>query len=135
MASVKSTSSKIEAAQPYLEGVAKNLVDRIWGPSGPLWGTKLTEMEDVMIALQQVILEKMLQLALQRQVAEETVRPTEFQNCPNCGGVTADKEKGDKDREKRTVATRVGKAQWPEPHLHCPRCRRDFFPSVPKSGD
>ena len=130
MATVKSTSSQIEAAQPYLEGVAKNLVDRIWGPSGPPWGTKLTELEDMVIALRQVISEKMLQLALQRQADETTPRPEEFQKCPSCAGSIEPR-----DPEPRIVDTRGGEAQWQEPHRHCSRCRRAFFPSVPKSGD
>jgi len=54
-----------------LEGVAKNLADRIWGPNGPAWGTTLTEVEDIVVSLQQILSEKMLQLALQRQADDD----------------------------------------------------------------
>jgi hypothetical protein len=33
------------------------------------------------------------------------------------------------------VQTRAGTAVWFEPEGYCPRCRRAFFPSVPKPGD
>lgn len=36
-----------EKVRSYLEGVAKNLVERLYGPAGPAWSTKLTELEDV----------------------------------------------------------------------------------------
>ena len=47
----KAQSPIAEQVQPYVEGVAKSLVDRIYGPDGLLWGTKLTEFDDVVIAI------------------------------------------------------------------------------------
>ena len=40
----------VEQVQPYIEGVAKSLVDRIYGPDRLPWGIKLTELEYVVIA-------------------------------------------------------------------------------------
>ena len=37
---------EVEEVRPYVEGVAKNLIDKLYGPGGPAWGTKLTEIED-----------------------------------------------------------------------------------------
>jgi NADH pyrophosphatase NudC (nudix superfamily) len=130
MAFKKTSSATVNDVQPYLEGVAKNLADRIWGPKGPPWGTKLTELEDVVVAIREFLSEKMLEQAVKRQAAESLERSAEFRACPSCGGVTQQR-----DPEARLVKTRCGEAEWQEPHEYCPRCRRAFFPSVEKSGD
>jgi hypothetical protein len=130
MARHKKGRPEVEQVQGYIEGVAKNLVDRLYGPDGPAWGTKLTELEDVVVAVREALSEKMLAQALERQAATNEQRPEEFQSCPSCGQpVTA------KDSEPRLVQTRGGEAEWSEPHTHCHRCRRSFFPSVQESGD
>jgi hypothetical protein len=130
MAFVKQTSSSIDSVRPYLEGVAKYLVDRIWGPKGPAWGTPLAQMEELVVSLREIISEKMLALGLQRQADDDSERPAEFRNCPTCSGPTKAR-----DPEPRLVTTLAGEAEWSEPHAFCTRCRRTFFPSVPKSGD
>lgn len=130
MAFTKTTSATVSDVQPYLEGIAKNLADRIWGPQGPPWGTKLAELEDIVVAIREVLSEKMLQQALKRQAAESSGRAADWGDCPGCGGVTEPRAP-----EPRLVQTRGGAAEWPEPHEYCPRCRRAFFPSVEKSGD
>ena len=37
----KGVPAVVQPIEPYLEGVAKSLVDRIYGPNGLPWGTKL----------------------------------------------------------------------------------------------
>jgi NADH pyrophosphatase NudC (nudix superfamily) len=130
MAFVKQKSSVPDSVRPYLEGVAKNLADRLWGPNGPPWGTSLSELEDLVVSLRQILSEQMLHVALQRQAAEDTPRSAEFRDCPSCGKPTESREP-----EPRLVNTRGGEAEWQEPHAYCPRCRRAFFPSVQKLGD
>src|SRR5437868_5630845 len=51
MARQEKSTKEVEKIDPYLEEVAKNLVDRPYGPNGPAWGTKLTELEDVVVAV------------------------------------------------------------------------------------
>jgi hypothetical protein len=46
--------------RPCPEGVAKNLVDKLYGPDGPFWGTKLTEVEQLLLDLRQVLTERVL---------------------------------------------------------------------------
>lgn len=130
MAFVKRPSSPVETVRPYLEGVAKNLVDRIYGPHGPAWGTTLTQIEDLAVSIREVLTEQLLAEALARQAADEGPRPAAFRDCPSCRGPTEPREP-----EPRIVTTRAGDAEWSEPHAHCPRCRRAFFPSVQKLGD
>ena len=130
MARQKQSRPEVEQVRTYLEGVAKNLVDRLYGPNGPAWGTRLTELEDVLVAVRDALSEKMLAQALERQAATSEERPEAYQCCPSCGQPVAATEP-----EPRLVQTRAGEAEWSEPNLKCRRCRRSFFPSVEKSGD
>ena len=69
MARFTIATAAADPVRPYLEGVAKSLVDRLYGAEGPTWGTRLTEIEDTLLAIRQVLTEEMLAEALQRQDA------------------------------------------------------------------
>lgn len=132
MARSVSPKAKVEAFRNYLEGVAKKMADDLWGPKGPAWGTTLTEMEDVALAAREVFTQKLLKLGLERQAAAvQEQRPAEAAACPSCQrpfGKAA-------EPAPRTLQSRGGAIHWEEPHEHCPRCRRAFFPSEQESGD
>jgi len=118
-----------DPVRPYLEGVAKHLIDRLYGPDGLPWGTKLTELEEVVLAVRQVLSEQLLAEALQRQANTVEQRPAPFRACAKCShAVEAD------DPNPRILATRAGEAEWLEPTTYCNRCRRSFFPSGQKFG-
>jgi hypothetical protein len=119
----------VDPLQSYVLGVAKMLVDRIYGPDGLPWGTRLTELEDVCLAVREMLTEEMLKLALQRQ-AESKDRPEPYRHCPGCEGAAESRPK----LEPRGMHTRVGEAKWDEPNEYCPRCRRSFFPSEQEFG-
>ena len=119
----------VQPVQAYIEGVAKSLVDRIYGPDGLPWGTKLSELEDVVIAVRDALSEKMLAQALERQAKTEQ-RPEPFQQCAGCAGPVEAKP----DAEPRNLQTRAGEAEWDEPHEYCRKCRRSFFPSEHEPG-
>lgn len=124
------SQTSADPVRPYLEGVAKHLIDRLYGPDGLPWGTKLTELEDVVLAVRQVLSEQMLAEALQRQANAVAQRPAPFRACAKCGhAVEPD------DPNPRILATRAGEAEWLEPTTYCNRCRRSFFPSGQKFGD
>ena len=129
MASGTQRPPQVEELRSYLEGVAKNLVDKLYGVDGLPWGTKLTELEDVCLDVRALLTEKMLQIALQRQAATQPQQPSTYRTCPSCQQPLTCNE-----AEPRLVQTRVGEAQWQEPEGYCPRCRRAFFPSVQKPG-
>jgi hypothetical protein len=131
MAKKKKVPAVVEHVQPYIEGVAKSLVDRIYGPQGLPWGTKLTELEDMVIAVRQVLSEKMLEQALERQAQTAEQRPEPFRQCSGCQGPVEDRP----EPEPRNVETRAGGAAWDEPHCYCRKCRQAFFPSEQESGD
>ncbi len=135
MAEKKKSTPEVEKVRPYLEGVAKNLVDRLYGANGPAWGTRMTELEDVVVAIREVISEKMLAQALERQAAMAAEqRPAAYQACPQCGGAVAKKPPGEAGPKPRSVLTRGGEAEWVEPEEYCRKCRQSFFPSEQEPG-
>jgi hypothetical protein len=126
----KVVPAAVQPVEQYLDGVAKSLAERIYGPDGMPWGTKLEELVDTVDAVRQMLSEKMLARILERQAASEQ-RPEPYVKCSGCGGAVDDKP----DAEPRNVETRVGEAEWDEPHCYCRKCRRAFFPSEQESGD
>jgi hypothetical protein len=128
MARGKKYTPKVEELRPYVEGVAKNLVEKLYGPQGPAWGTKLTDLEDVLLEIRELLTEKMLDLALARQATSE--RPESYRTCPGCRAPLPCPA-----TNPRILQTRAGEAEGPEPEGYCDRCRRAFFPSVQEPGD
>jgi hypothetical protein len=131
MARYQISTAAADPVRVYVEGVAKSLVERLYGENGPAWGTKLVAIEDTIKAIRQVLSEKMLDEALQRQANTVEQRPSEFRCCPKCG---KDVER-DPDRDDfRIHQTDVGEAEWREAAAYCRTCRRSFFPSEQKFG-
>lgn len=129
MAHGKKRTPKVEELRPYVEGVAKNLVAKLYGSEGPAWGTKLTAIADVFLEIRAMLSEKMLDLSLAQQAAARE-RPAAYPTCPACHAPLPCP-----DTNPRILRTRAGEAAWPEPEGYCPRCRRAFFPSIQESGD
>jgi hypothetical protein len=130
MARGKKRTPQVEELRPYVEGVAKNLVEKLYGAKGSAWGTRLSEIEDVFLEIREVLTEKMLDLSLAHQAGAVAEQPPAYRSCPGCQQALPC---GD-DNNPRIVQTRAGEAEWPEPESYCPRCRRAFFPSVQKLG-
>jgi len=121
---------QVEALRPYLEGVAKKLADDIFGPHGPAWGTRLTQLEDLALQARTIVSEKFLALSLERQAeAPAPTRPAALQQCPSCQRPLGQT----KEPAPRSLHTRAGEVDWKEPQEYCTRCRRAFFPSEQKS--
>jgi hypothetical protein len=130
MARNKKATHEVDKVLPYVEGVAKSLVDRLYGPAGPAWGTKFSELEETVAAIRKALTEGMLHQALARQAAQAEC-PSEYGVCPCCGQPT---RPGDQP-EPRRLETGNGDAVWEEPKNRCDKCRRDFFPSEQEFGD
>src|SRR4051794_30012547 len=105
MARAEKRTPQVEELRPYVEGVAKNLVAKLYGPEGPPWGTQLTEIEDLFLALREVLSEKMLADALARQAVAQANGPAPQRTCPGCQQLLACD-----DTNERIVATRAGDA-------------------------
>jgi hypothetical protein len=132
MAQFTIATAAADPVRPYLEGVAKSLVDRLYGGDGPAWGTRLAEIEKTILAVRHELSEKMLHEALQRQANTAEQRPAAWQCCPKCGKEVADKP--DAKPDPRCLQTEVGEAKWHEPETYCRKCRRSFFPSDQEPG-
>jgi len=127
MATIKPVSSDVVEVQSYVQGVGKYLVDRLYGPKGPAWGTQFADIEELAVQIGQAVAEQMIEQSVQRQAAEPV--PVADEGCPTC------QRPGDHhDPQPRTVTTRAGDARWDEPSRFCSRCRRAFFPSVERLG-
>jgi hypothetical protein len=129
MARSKKPSAQTEQVRDYVEGVAKNLVDKLYGPDGPPWGTTLTDIEDLLLEIRAVLTERMLELSLARQAQALPQQPDRERLCPSCR-----QPRACADANPRILQTRAGEAEWDEPEGYCPRCRRAFFPSGQKPG-
>ena len=129
MARANKRTPRVEEVRPYVEGVAKNLIDKLYGPDGPAWGTKLTEIENLLVAIREVLSERMLADALARQAAAHAKGPPAYRTGPSCQQPVACP-----GTNERIVETRAGEAEWAEPEGYCDRCRRAFFPSVQEPG-
>ena len=129
MARAKKRTPKVEEVRPYVEGVAKNLIDKLYGPDGPPWGTKLTQIEDLFVAIRDALGDKLLAEALARQAAAHAHGPAPYRTCPGCQQPLPYEA-----TNERLVQTRAGEAAWAEPEGYCDRCRRSFFPSVQEPG-
>ena len=126
----KKPAPPVDEVRPYLEGVAKNLVDKLYGPQGPAWGTSLTQIEDLLLDIRSVLTQSMLDAALSRQAASLDRQPDSARACPGCKQAL---ECGPPN--PRIVQTRAGEASWQEPEAYCRRCRQAFFPSGQEPGD
>lgn len=125
MAWTRKARPEVAEQQVFLDGVAKNLADKLYGPAGPPLGTSFVDLEEVAVQLGQAITRELLNRSLARQ-AESTAETM----CPTCQSESLAREP-----EPRTLTTRAGPVDWDEPRRYCPRCRRSFFPSVPRVGD
>src|SRR5437660_1189968 len=83
MARKPKRTKEVDNVRAYVQGVAKNLADKLYGPDGPAWGTKLTAIEDLCLDIREVLSEELLKQALQRQAAAHE-QQEEFRACPGC---------------------------------------------------
>jgi hypothetical protein len=130
MATQGNTPHEVEKCQCLLQGSAKNLADRLYGPQGPPWGTSFDDLERTALSLAGALRKHFLHLALSRQAASflSTTSPA-LCPCPSCGRDTIEAEV-----EPRILHTRAGDAEWLEPQRYCPKCRKAFFPQSKSLG-
>lgn len=130
MAAAQKASCEVDNCRCLLAGLAKNLVDRLYGADGPVWGTPFAQVEQLAWRLADILRKGFLDLALSRQ-ADAFLRdlPSPLCRCPSCGTDTLPK-----DPEPRVLFSAVATVEWLEPHRHCPRCRKAFFPQSRSLG-
>jgi hypothetical protein len=97
----------------------------IWrdGSAEPLSQRSFDAIEDYGVRVGDAVARAVMQQALEQQASQTAATVcscgTPLEPC---------------DPEPRDLLTRRGSVGWLEPIGHCPRCRRDFFPSVPNLG-
>jgi hypothetical protein len=113
-----------------LEGQAKNLADRLYGPDGPPVRTSFAQLERTTIELSTELRKLLLDLLLARQ-AETMHRnlPEGLRCCPSCGRDTVAR-----NPEPRLLHCRAATVEWLEPHRYCSRCRKAYFPQSKTLG-
>jgi len=124
MGSKRVRPAQVATHRPYLEGVAKNLMEKLYGPDGPPLGTSFADLEQLASQLGKTIAQELLTRSLDRQSAG-AMDP----GCPTCGRAGASAEP-----EPRVVETDFGEVLWNEPRCTCTRCRRSFFPQSRSLG-
>lgn len=121
---------EVEKCRCLIQGLAKSLADRLWGPEGPAWGTPFSELERQAIRVGQAVQKELLDRGLSRQANRFlSDPPADLCRCPGC-----DRDTLARDPEPRIVASLAGEAEWLEPHRYCPRCRKAFFPQSRSLG-
>src|ERR1700682_743828 len=113
MARKQKRTKEVDNVRAYLEGVAKNLADKLYGPQGPAWGTKLTEIEDVCLDIREILTERMLAESLRRQAEAQGQTPETCATCPVCH-----EPMNCTPKKPRRMTTRAGEAAWVEPEGH-----------------
>jgi hypothetical protein len=130
MATVEKTASEVHQCRCLLEGMAKNLVDRLYGPTGLPWGVSFAELERLAGQLAQCLRQRFLHLALARQADTFLAAPDPAAcRCPSC-----QRDTDEADPEPRILHCRAGDAEWIEPQRYCRHCRKAFFPQSKSLG-
>lgn len=113
--------------------VARELYEEVRREEGgrSLLEKNFVTLEDEATELSDELMREVMELVLADQAQQAAA--TETICCSACGRPV--EQHADDDIEPRIVQTRRGDVAWREPKYYCLPCRRDFFPSVPGSGD
>jgi hypothetical protein len=114
--------------EKLIQGVAKHLLHKLYGPQGMPWGTTFSELEELAVQIGQALSRSMMDQALADQAQH---LPPEAETCGVCGATV----RAGPSPQHRAMTTTVGQVQWEEPQRDCPQCRAAFFPSEPWVGD
>src|SRR5436190_5413885 len=101
MAAKPIATQQVDELRHLIQGVAKNFVERVYGPQGPEWGTQFSALEELAVQIGQAVSRQMLDQALQQQAAAPVPPPEQV--CPGCRQPTTPA-----DPEPRVVQTRAG---------------------------
>jgi len=130
MAMPTTTPSEVDNCRFLLQGQAKILADRLYGPQGPPPGTSFAQLECCALALTHNLRKLLLDLLLARQAeVMHQQLPEELRNCPACGRTTLPQEP-----QPRLLHSHAATVEWLEPQRYCGRCRKAYFPQSKSLG-
>jgi hypothetical protein len=116
------------AVRDLMRSLGKDVSRRLYGETGPEWGTKFRHLELIGEVLAKAFTSGFVEAAVGDQSQQPV--PETAESCPACQARGAPA-----DAEQRSVQTTHGVVDWQEPHRTCERCRKAFFPSEQGSGD
>jgi hypothetical protein len=111
---------------PRLSQMARELAKELY-PDGLPRGTKFSELETICGALGDEMARQLIEINVQEQADDWPEE--ELGECPLCGGAARKAP-----NEPRVLTTTRGDVAWKQRVGNCPRCRRAFFPSEPRTG-
>jgi len=120
MARRKLSTDDLAQIEELAKQWGKIIVAETFGEEGPGLDVDLAMMEEAAVAAARGLTAGTLEEATRRQ--GERFGAT--QACPDCGTDC------DIRYASRPITVRGGRFEHEEPVAHCPRCRRDFFPSA-----
>jgi hypothetical protein len=130
MATEQKAPPEVDNCHFLLQGQAKNLADRLYGPEGPPPLTTFAQLEDVALNVAGSLRTFLLEFLLARQAeAFHQALPPALQPCPVCARQTLAR-----DPEARLLHGRAGVVEWLEPHRYCAHCRKAYFPQSKSLG-
>ncbi len=109
-----------EERRAALEAKAKELIDELMQWSEETDRPNLTQIEDEILKLRQVMSESMLETVIEDQ---ESQQPVPGPKCRKCG-----EEMQYKGGKRRQVTSRVGENQLERGHYYCSHCKESLFP-------
>jgi uncharacterized protein with PIN domain len=109
-----------EERRAALEAKAKELIDELMEWSEETERPNLTQIEDEILRLREVLSEVMLETVMEDQ---ESQTPVAGPRCPKCG-----KEMHYKGGKSRQVTSRVGEVKLKRGYYYCSRCKESLFP-------
>lgn len=86
----------------------------------------ITDIENAMIEIGDAVAREFGKRKLERRLREPFQPPP----CPECGHASECR-----GQRERPLLTRRGEVATCEPKYYCPKCRRNFFPSVDSVGN
>lgn len=119
MSFAKSAAAKREEIEELARHWGELLAREVY-PQGPGLDVSLADMEEMVAHATRAI----VQGAIGQMTEDQAQLLAAEQACPTCGRACPIR------RKSRAVAVRGGSVELDEPVAHCPKCRRDFFPSA-----
>ena len=120
--------AKLAGVRGKIEQFTRDLMQAVYGPEGPAWGTRFRDIEILGDVIGAEVASRFTEGSVEEQ-AEHV--PPKAGHCPCCGEAGARHP----EDEPRSLKTLTGVVSWEEAQFFCEPCRRSFFPSEPRFGN
>lgn len=121
-----SSEARLLARQARVQAVVAEMLAMELAEGGDDSHENINDIEDGMVAIGDAVAREYAVQKLARRIPQSVPPPP----CPECGHASEDR-----GLRRRELITRRGVVPISEAKCYCPQCRRNFFPSVGRSGD